>query len=184
MIVPKGVDASPYTLTEPRELVLRLFATRARATTPAAVTIERPVDAVPLDSRAVTMATGWLVEHGYLAADAELTSRGWQVAAHLSRADRHDPLFDIAAMPDPHNPGKTVPATRVRCTCGHGGARNEQGPPHLIALGAISRGGRENAARLLVDHQRAAKPGGTGPVQRPKPRDPFAGAAPVDDDDF
>ena len=179
MIIPKGVDANPYTLTEIRELVLRCYATEANAHTPTTVTIERPIaQPLPVRPRDLAEAHAWLRAHNYVDADG-LTSRGWQVAAHLSRGDRHDPWFDAVQAVNEAGTG-LVTGTRVRCSCGWGGARNEQGPSDLRVPYPPHRGGREAAARLFSPHLREMR---GEPTPAPKPtRDPFAGLPAVNDE--
>lgn len=181
MIVPKGTDAHPYTLTEPRELVLRCIATEAAQTALVPGTLARPVtQPLPLTPRVVDQATAWLHEHGYLDATGP-TPRGWQVAEHLSRADRHDPIVDPCAVPDPDQDGRLVPGSRVRCTCEWGGTRLTQGPARLRVPYPPHRGGREAAERLHAPHAREMR-GEPEPKPLPK-RNPFAGAATTDDGD-
>lgn len=173
MIVPKGVDAHPYQLTEPRELVLRAMATDQ------GYKLDRPVaQPLPLRPQDVAEAMRWLHTHDYLDSNV-LTNRGRQVAQHLSRANRHDPITDAVLLPDAAC-RLVIPGTRVRCTCGWGGARNEQGPADLRVPVPPHRGGRETAERLHAPHARAAK-GEQTPEPAPK-RDAFAGI-PTDTDD-
>lgn len=173
MHLPKGVDANPYALTEPRELVLRCYATEQAECDAVTVTIERPVvQPLPLRPQDMAEAHRWLRLHGYLIDYYGLTARGWQVAAYLSRADRHDPIVDEATVPDPAQDGRLVPGSRVRCSCGWGGARNEQGPARLRVPYPPHRGGRQAAELLHAAHAREER---GEPAPTPKPtRDPFA----------
>lgn len=168
MIVPKGVNASPYNLTEPRELVLRALATEADL-----IGLEIPVHRpLPLRPQDIADAERWLRTHDYLDKDG-LTNRGRQVAHHLSRADRHAAHYSEVATSSPLQGGRLVKGTRVRCSCGWGGARDEQGPPELRVPYPPHRGGEVTANKLHAAH--VAEVTGA-PESAPKPaRNPFAG---------
>lgn len=174
MIIPKGVDATPYDLTEPRELVLRCLAVETGVEG-----IERPiVQPLPIRPRDITEAHLWLAAHGYIESDG-LTNRGRQVAVHLSRADRHDPIVDETLVPDPAQDGRLVPGSRARCSCGWGGNRQDQGPADLRVPYPPHRGGRQAAELLHAAHAREAR-GQVAPT--PRPRSGFAGIPQVDDE--
>lgn len=145
MNLPKGVDANPYSLTELRELVLRYFATDN------GVELDRPVTELWMREQDIREAERWLRTHDYLDGHT-LTNRGRQVAQHLSRADRHDPIFDTTSVPAPAQQGRPVPGTRVRCSCGWGGARHEQGPAELKVPYPQHRGGQVEAGKLHAAH--------------------------------